>query len=258
MPTKVSVEMVRPEASFLVAGKQQIIDAVTTTRNGGESRGEYAGFNLGDHVGDNPVHVSNNRSALAEQLGLDDLRWVQQVHGNICHYAGARVENTSVVADALWTDQRNVGLCIMTADCLPIFVADAEARIVAMVHGGWRSLVGGILQKLAGRIATNKLKLRAWIGPGISFESYPVGIELRNAIALNFGDEVASLVCREFNGALHADLVTLTMVCLEAAGIEYCGKSAACTYSDTRFFSHRRIVTPLMATGRIASVIWIK
>jgi len=255
MSTKACAELIRPGATFLDPGN---LDALTTTCGGGVSRGEYTGFNLGDHVGDNPVHVLNNRRALARQLGLADLRWVQQVHGTSCHYAAARIEHVQVVADALWTDQPNVGLCIMTADCLPIFIADDSARVVAMVHGGWRSLVGGILQKLKTVLAGKALSLRAWIGPGISFESYPVGIELRGKISSSYGEQVAASVCREHAGALHADLAALTAHCLEEAGIEYCGQSTACTYLDTRFYSHRRASTTEHTTGRMVSVIWVK
>ena len=262
MSTSACTELVRPDVAFLTPGKHEMLDAVTTTCGGGESRGEYASFNIGDHVGDKPLHVANNRSALAGQLDLDDLRWVQQVHGTSCHYVGARTERSAeyepVVADALWTDRPDVGLCIMTADCLPIFVADVDTRVVAMVHGGWRSLAGGILQNLAAELATRKLTLRAWIGPGIAFESYPVGMELRNEISRRYGEEVASTVCRENAGTLHADLATLAAHCLEDAGMEYCGKSAVCTFRDPRFYSHRRTFATAKATGRMASVIWIK
>ena len=46
------------------------VRAVSTTRNGGCSRGPYAGLNLGDHVGDDPFHVQHNRRFLAHTLGL--------------------------------------------------------------------------------------------------------------------------------------------------------------------------------------------
>jgi YfiH family protein len=162
------------------------------------------------------------------------------------------------VADAMWTDQPKVGLCIMTADCLPVFIADSNARIVAMVHGGWRSLVGGIIQKLSANFDDRALKLRAWIGPGISFASYPVGSELRDEICSAYGDKIAFQVCREHKGAMHADLSLLTQHCLAEADIEYCGVSSTCNYLDKRFYSHRRASLNAKPTGRMASVIWIK
>ncbi|HNE01788.1 MAG TPA: laccase domain-containing protein, partial [Plasticicumulans sp.] len=40
------------------------VRAAATTRRGGVSRGPYAALNLGDHVGDDPAAVAENRRLL--------------------------------------------------------------------------------------------------------------------------------------------------------------------------------------------------
>ncbi|MBV1907624.1 MAG: peptidoglycan editing factor PgeF [Pseudomonadales bacterium] len=259
---------------FFAPNLSSIVGAVTTTRRGGVSSGIYASFNLGDHVGDVTRTVIENRAILADLLGLDDLRWVQQVHGVQLHRvnaASARVENAAsvasdapVVADALWTDQKRIGLCIMTADCLPIFVSDRLGRVVAMVHGGWRSLIGGILQNLAQTLSVelgnSRLALKAWIGPSISFSNYPVGEEILTQIAAAYGSDLAKHVCRKHAKGLHADLLALAAWCLQDANIDYIGNSGLCNYADQQFYSYRRSrrENSELETGRMASVIWLK
>ena len=46
------------------------VRACTSTRSGGHSSAPYAGFNLGDHVGDDPAAVAANRRLLAAGLKL--------------------------------------------------------------------------------------------------------------------------------------------------------------------------------------------
>ena len=68
------------------------VRALVTTRDGGVSRGAYAGCNLGDHVGDDPAAVAANRARLVAALdGAGPVLWLDQVHG------------TSVVDSDGWT-----------------------------------------------------------------------------------------------------------------------------------------------------------
>lgn len=46
------------------------VHAVATTRQGGVSVGPYASLNLGDHVGDDPAAVAENRRRLKAALAL--------------------------------------------------------------------------------------------------------------------------------------------------------------------------------------------
>src|SRR5690554_7612060 len=59
----------------------QNVHACVTTRNGGESSGPFAGFNLGAHVGDSLDDVQANRAYLADALQCQPT-WLDQVHGH--------------------------------------------------------------------------------------------------------------------------------------------------------------------------------
>lgn len=249
-------EFIYPATAFLSSKLSQRIGAISTTRSGGVSGGAYAEFNLADHVGDDIEAVTQNRAMLAKSLQLEDLKWIQQVHGSrVLNAACLGNDEQPANADALWTDQKQVALCILTADCLPIFISDHQGQVVAMVHGGWRSLVGGIIQNVASALAASSQKLVGWTGPGISFLNYPIGTELRDEIRTAYGEKIAQQVCRSKAGNLHADLGLLAKCCMLEAGIHFCGQSALCSFADTRFFSYRRSPSE---TGRMASVIWIR
>jgi copper oxidase (laccase) domain-containing protein len=114
-----------------------------TTRHGGVSEGPYASLNLGRLTADLPAAVDRNREIVAGAVGLP---WARFAFGRQVH--GARVRRTAAPVqgedeDGQATAQRDVAALVFTADCLAIaLVADGA---VAMLHGGWRGLAGGIV-----------------------------------------------------------------------------------------------------------------
>ncbi|WP_264001187.1 polyphenol oxidase family protein, partial [Mycobacterium pseudoshottsii] len=108
---------------------------VTTTRAGGVSRPPFATFNLGDHVGDDPAAVAANRRRLATATGLgtDGIVWMDQTHSThvgLVDHGGQTVADT----DGLVTTRPSLGLAVVTADCVPVLMADARHGVVAAVH----------------------------------------------------------------------------------------------------------------------------
>jgi len=59
------------------------VRAFVTDRSGGVSPTPYDSLNLGDHVGDEPANVLENRRRVADAIGVDANRLViiNQVHG---------------------------------------------------------------------------------------------------------------------------------------------------------------------------------
>src|SRR5439155_15991564 len=85
--------------------------------------------------------------------------------------------------DALITCSPSIALGILTADCAPVLMADAKARVIAAVHAGWRGALEGVLEAaldaMCGQGAELK-RLCACIGPCILQDSYEVGAEFRD------------------------------------------------------------------------------
>ncbi len=227
------------------------IVAGTTTRSGGVSDAGFASLNLGGHVGDAPDAVAANRARFADALGLSqEPAWLEQVHGSsVLRIVSAGDERPA--ADASVTAEPGMPLVIMTADCLPVLLANRDGTEVGAAHGGWRSLAGGILSKTVEAMAPGELV--AWLGPAISQPNFEVGAEVREAFV---GMDPALDACFELNerARYQADLYMIARHQLLAAGVSEVHGGGFCTYADdTRFYSHRRDPQ----CGRMATVIQI-
>ncbi len=119
----------------------------STWRVGGVSLAPRDSLNLGTHVGDDPEAVRENRSRLRRALP-DEPVWLEQVHGTDVFDADAAPASDAPVprADAAVTTRRGRPLAIMTADCLPVVLADEAGTVLGVAHAGWRGLAAGVLE----------------------------------------------------------------------------------------------------------------
>lgn len=231
------------------------VRVISTTRQGGSSVGRYAGLNLGKHVGDEDNRVQENRTELVAQLPRGcAITWLSQVHGKrVLHAPSEYAANAE--ADAVWTDSKAFACCVMTADCLPIVLADIHGRCVAAVHGGWRGLASGILRETINALPVPSEALIAWLGPAIGPTAFEVG-----------GDVLAAFYLAETDAAVRvipdaADKYLLDLNILAGRQLLSLGLSAEnvfggelCTFSNPdHFYSHRRDGV----TGRMATVVYL-
>lgn len=226
------------------------VRALVTTRRGGISGSPWQGFNLGDHVGDDPVSVAANRARLRRELPADPL-WLAQVHGAQCVEASLAVSGTQ--ADASFTRQRGVVCAVLTADCLPVLLCDDRAGVVAVVHAGWRGLAAGVIEAAVAAMEVPGASLMAWLGPAIGPRAFEVGGEVREAFVASAA-AAAQAFEPQANGKWLCDIHALARLRLEAIGIHRVWGSNLCTVTDAEtFFSYRRDGI----TGRMASLIWL-
>jgi purine-nucleoside/S-methyl-5'-thioadenosine phosphorylase / adenosine deaminase len=227
------------------------VHACVSRRSGGVSEGGYASLNLAAHVGDEPERVAENRRRLAASLGLpSEPAWLEQVHGT-------RVvdpdRSAAGPADGAVTGERGRVLAVLTADCVPVLVADREGRRVGVAHAGWRGLAAGILPAVVGAMGVPGVRLIAWLGPAISAPAYEVGAEVRAAF-VDANPAAAGAFRPGSAGRWHADLYALARASLAGAGVTAVGGGGECTFaSESTFFSHRREAP----CGRMASLIWL-
>ncbi len=241
------------------------IGGFVTIRTGGVSAGEFGaadgsatGLNLGEHVGDNPAAVTMNRARL--QAGLPGpICWLQQVHGINVHHADSAVSARATLptADAAITMRAGQVLAIMTADCLPLLLADAQGRIVAAVHAGWRGLAAGVIEATVDAMRARlgeDAELAAWLGPAIGPASFEVGQEVMDAFCEQDGQASSAFLPGPAEGKYWCDLYALARRRLVSRGVTRVSGGDLCTVRDpTRFYSHRRD----RRTGRMASLIWL-
>jgi polyphenol oxidase len=228
------------------------VRAVSTTRAGGVSHGPYASFNLGDHVGDDPVLVKENRTRLRAALSLPaDPVWLKQVHGT--HIIEATQSAARAGADGAWCSQLGSVCAVLTADCLPVFLCNEAGTKVALLHGGWRGLAAGVIANGVHAMGGDTAHLMAWLGPAIGPQVFEVGPEVRQAFQDRLPSSESAFVPVR-GGRYLADLYALARLDLNTLGVTRVYGGGFCTYTDReRFFSYRQNA----ACGRMASLIWL-
>ena len=221
-------------------------EVVFSTRAGGVSEGPYASLNLGRMTGDNVDRVDENRRRLCTVLGTDaaGLALNRQVHSTLVRKAtrGTRGEP----GDGLWTDEPDLPVLALTADCLPIALVRANGEVpgVAVLHAGWRGLIGGIV---AAGVDTLGGSLQACVGPAIGPCCYEVGPDVAEPFTAAFGAGVLR--------GRNLDLWFAAERALERAGVEQVERLDLCTACDPDlFFSHRRTGKPRGVQGVAARV----
>ncbi|MGB6007289.1 peptidoglycan editing factor PgeF [Castellaniella sp.] len=232
---------------------------VSTWRCGGVSVAPWDSLNLGLHVEDDPAAVRENRGRVRAGLPSEPL-WLDQVHGTTVWHAAAQRQTApeaAPCADAAVTISRGRPLAIMTADCLPVVLADQAGTVLGAAHAGWRGLVSGVLENTLSamrRQAPQASAWRAWIGPGIGPDAFEVGDEVRRAfVDLDAG---AAMCFAPSARAGHwlADLAGLAARRLAQAGVGEVESSGECTYRQAdRYFSYRRQAR----TGRQVTLAWL-
>jgi len=223
-------------------------------RSGGVSRGAFTSANMSYSVGDDLGRVTANRRDLLQKVGggrFAAFLTCKQVHGNRCRVVNnqdieAPEQLASTAADALLTDVPGVLLGIMTADCLPLIIADKKARAVAVVHAGWRGLEKGVaaaaVAELQSTFSVPVTDLSVYAGPAIGVCCFTVGFEViecfRNLPELSGGNDWY----QKSGSGFQLDLLAVQKAQLLAAGLADSDFHAVnvCTCCQDLCFSYRR------------------
>ena len=228
--------------------------AFSTTRHGGQSKGEYSSFNINEYCGDDPADIVANRRLLCDELGIDEAHLVMphQTHGVVVRQIAEDFvhlpQNIRKMilegVDAVMTDVSGICIGVSTADCIPIIIYDPDHHAVATVHAGWRGTVARIAEKAIQAMAityhSKPEQLHCVIGPGISLDNFEVGQEVYEQFA-EAGFDMDSIA--KWQTKWHIDLKLCNRQQLERMGIkpDNIEVSPVCTMADNHdFFSARK------------------
>ncbi len=229
----------------------QIVHGVFS-RKGGVSEGAYASLNTSMSVGDHPDKVKENRNRIAKALGIGRLVVPHSSHGiGVSRVTSSNWETTHQ-ADALFTTEKDLGLCATHADCQIGFFYDPKHQAIAIAHSGWRGNVQNIyshvVKALQEEIGSNPADLIVCISPSLGPD---------HAEFTNYKKELPEEFWTFQVKPHYFDLWEIAKMQLTKAGvkpekIEIAGICSYCASED--YFSHRREKN----AGRNASVIAIK
>lgn len=210
-------------------------------RSGGVSTGTLTGLNCGWGSGDDRESIAENRRrAVGAVLPEARLVTVHQVHSAEVVEAGDWPDDNRPHADALVTDRPGLLLGILTADCAPILLADAQAGVIGAAHAGWRGAVAGVAEATVAameRLGARRERIAAAVGPCIAQRNY----EVDHAFAERLGPEYERFFTDGPAGKPHFDLESFVVASLAAASVTRIEALGLDTYAaPDRFFSYRR------------------
>ncbi len=217
------------------------------TRRGGVSAGVFGSLNCGFGSGDAPERVAANRDRVRQKLDLaaGGLLTLYQVHSaDAVMVRETWAREAAPKADAMVTDRPGIALGILTADCVPVLLADPAAGVIGAAHAGWRGAVGGVVGATVAAMTARGARtnrIQAAIGPAIGRVSYEVGPEVRETFLQAAPENARFFVASGNAGHWLFDLPDYVCQQLAAAGVaaveamhrDTCAEPAA-------FFSYRR------------------
>ena len=165
----------------------------------GDSCPELDQLNLGFTAADPAENVSENRLRWVEAVTGNretPLRTIRQIHSGVSVMAEAEAPEKIPEADGIMTQQNGILLGVMTADCIPVLVADPVNRAVAAFHAGWRGTVARIVEHGVAQMTTefgsDPAQMVAAVGPGIGLCCYTVGgdVEAQFWAQFSYGAEL--------------------------------------------------------------------
>lgn len=224
-----------------------------TSRRGGVSKPPFAAFNLGLGIGDDPA-ASANRERLRRELSLGPVTWMRQTHSAEVAVVSAPPDPDAAppTCDALVTAEPGVALAVLTADCVPVLLADRTAGVVAAVHAGREGSAAGVLTNTMAamwRLGARPDRTEALLGPAICGACY----EVPAAMQADIEGRLPHSAVRTRAGTPGLDLRAGLAHQLAAADVAQVVHDPRCTAEDPDLYSYRRDGR----TGRQAGVVWI-
>jgi YfiH family protein len=217
------------------------------TRQGGVSEGLYSSLNCGLGSGDDPAKVAENRRRALAKLELNgaELVTAYQVHSAkaiVVERPWAQEDRPQV--DGLVTRVPGLALGVLTADCVPVLLADSQASVIGTAHAGWHGALDGVLESTVEAmegLGAARERLVAGIGPAIAQRSYEVGPDYPAPFLAEDHDNQDLFCPSRRQGDFHFDLkgyvarrlARLGLALVQALPCDTCAE-------DRRFFSYRR------------------
>jgi YfiH family protein len=233
------------------------------TRRGGVSEGIYACLNVGLGSYDDAAAVRENRRRCAAHFGAETIVTAYQVHSADALAVTGDWPSGPPQADGVVTATPGVVVGALAADCAPVLMADAEARVVAACHAGWKGALNGVVEATIARmeaLGARRARIAAAVGPCIGPASYEVGLEFLDRFVAADPASAAFFAPGVTAEKRQFDLPGFVLARLSAAGVAasaWVGCDTCAQEAD--FFSNRRAFKRGEADyGRLLSAIMLE
>lgn len=182
-----------------------------------------------------------NRKRFFEKIGISKSRIISAeiIHGTKVEIVSNTSPELVLGADGLITKDRNVFLSATVADCIPVYFHEPQEKIVAVIHCGWRGIVGGIIENVIEKILEIQGKaenLRVALGPGIDRCHF----EIKKDVLDDFASHLEFIIRKD--DKIFVDLKGIIKKQLLAKGVDLKNleNNNDCTVEKNTYFSFRR------------------
>lgn len=192
---------------------------------------------------------------LTESIAIP-VQTLTQPHGN--QVVKAAKGQGPQVADACYTDQKNIACAVFTGDCCPIAITSSTQPWATMIHAGWRGLKAQIITQSLSCYSGKASDLIAWIGPCICQPCYEVDKSMFDWFTtIDFDYQQCFQPSKQNQGKLLFDCRFAAILELEKNGITTISHVNSCTFCDSEktWYSYRR-QGKSMIRGNL-SLLWI-
>lgn len=233
------------------------VEHLFTTKEGGVSKGDFATMNISFTRGDDKEAVLENYRRIAPlfDVELSNIVVSHQTHTTNVRRVTKADGGKGVVydrdyedVDGLITNEKNLVLCTMYADCVPLYFVDVKNQAIGLSHSGWKGTAGQMgkrtLERMEEEFGTKPEDVYVAIGPSICMDCYEVSSDVIDAFKLVFSKEEMEVICyQKENGKYQLDLWKANEIILLNAGVlkEHIEVTRLCTHCNSdRMFSHRK------------------
>ena len=234
------------------------------TSRGGISKGDFNSLNCSKSNDDKKNNVSKNIKIALNALGIEKkkLKLINQIHSNKIFFINNNNLNKDIYGDGLITENKNIALGILTADCAPIFIFDKKKSIVCCLHSGWKGALNNIVSKGIKKIKRKKIKSQniiVIVGPCLGFSNFEVDKKFKLKFIKKNRSYQKFFKSKNRNKDIF-DLRNLINFQISKEGIDNVFNIRKDTYKNSHiFFSHRRATHQnKIQTGRMINIISLR
>jgi YfiH family protein len=232
------------------SGRHGVRFAVTSRRGGSGGSGPSTELDLGGRSADRAsVEANRNAVAAAFDVPRDRLLFMNQCHGADVVHADGPWTGEAPSVDAVVTARDDLALAALTADCVPVLLADPVAGVVGAVHAGRPGMVARVAERALDALVDAGATLAdtvAVVGPSVCGRCYEVPEGMRaEAAAVSPPTTAVS-----WSGTPAIDVAAGVVDQLTARGVPVTWVPG-CTRESPELYSYRRDRT----TGRFAGIV---
>ena len=232
------------------------------TRQGGSSFKNLSSLNCSYNNGDQRAFVKKNIMEAQRELSLSKkkIKFINQIHSSKTIVINQNNYSNIFEADGIITQDKDICIAVLTADCCPIFLFDDENSFISCLHAGWKGVYCNIIKNALDqiiKIQPNLNKIKAIIGPCLNVDNFEINEDFKEKFTkINSNYEKYFIQNFEKNKKFF-DMRSLIKMQLIERKVKNIDNIDLDTYdNENLFYSHRRSThLNQLPTGRMINII---